>query len=296
MSTIKRSKPDGMQPNGSTLLLPTVLLTLVFDFCAVVDLVPAGRVCRAWLQAPKNHRVWPRMSTQDFEVALRVLDPSKLQELGLDLGSLHLPSIRRLELNLSRCSELASLSIWNAEIETSRLLRAVSSLRLTTLHLDAGTEVTRFHYPSLNSSITHLSLVRMHLGRQALHVFRSLRVLRLEACVLSPTCVAFNVENLESLTAHDNTGTETLVTSGVNGCVLVDERVFWNMRDLNLSGSFGAEVLDANFAWWICECCPRLENLKLSSSGFADAVAAQALAIELKEKHHNLQKVELYSS
>lgn len=283
---MKRNKADS--PG-----LPTVLLTLVFDFCAIIDLVPAGCACRAWLQAPKNHCVWPRMGTEVFEAALRVLGPSRLKELELDLGSSHPPSIRRLERGMSQCLELASLSVWTAEVGTSRLLRAAVSLLLTRLHLDAGPGLTRFHYPCMNSSITHLSLVRTHLGGMALHVLRSLRVLKLEACVLSPNSLAYTLGTLESLTAHDNSGSETVVSSSG---ALRHPRSFLDLRILDLSGEFGAEVLNDAFARLICESTPRLETLKLASSSFADTVAARALSAELKDEHLNLQHVELSSA
>lgn len=146
------------------------------------------------------------MVVDEFEDALRVLNPSKVRSLELDF-EFRPGAWRRCQEGLRQCENLAMLSVLKGTAAATELL-LVCSRSLSAFHFEGGHSYILVHFdvPCMCSSIRHLSLARVLVSDdRGLFGLAPLESLTMVACEIRFASLPLTL-GLKSLTAHDNTG------------------------------------------------------------------------------------------
>lgn len=256
--------------------LPQVLLTLVFDFCSVRELVlVVAGVCRSWRATPKNHQVWPRMTSSEFEATLCLMGPAKLRSLQIDL------EFRPTQVAeaLRQCAKLETLWLLNGTVGATRLLSALSS-QLQYLHFEGSVRDTiQFHVPCICSSLRSLSLTRVKLGPCALMALQALEELTVVLCSMIDGALPLG---LKSLMVSRNSGL-------LQGDLL---RVCASLRSVDLRGV--DLLLSPRFLYFLVSAAHGLRCLRAASSKLPEShEELGVVGSHLKDACASLERVEL---
>jgi hypothetical protein len=232
-------------------------------------------VCRMWRATPKHHQVWPRMTSSEFEATLRLLGPTKLKTLEVDLK--FRPA--KFDEALRQCTKLETLWLLNGTVGATRLLSALSS-QLQYLHFEGSVRDTvQFHVPCMCSRLRSLSLTRVKLGPCALMALQALEELTVVLCSMIDGALPLG---LKSLTASRNSGL-------LQGDLL---RVCASLRSVDLRGV--DLLLSPRFLYFLVSAAHELRFLRAASSKLPDSHEDLGVVADcLKDVCASLERVDL---